>query len=121
MKGILFVAHGSRRKESNLEFETMVARLQDRLDDSYAEGTAAFLEFATPGIDEAIHTMIEKGITEIQIYPFFLNSGKHVHTDIPEKVNASKKIYPDVDFTLLSHFGNSEHILSVITNDLKEL
>jgi len=119
MKGILFVAHGSRRKESNLEFETMVTHLQEILHDSYAKVEAAYLEFATPGVDESIHAMIHKGITSIQIYPFFLNSGKHVHHDIPEIIKEAKKNYPQIDFILLSHFGNSDHIISVITRDLK--
>ena len=121
MKGILFVAHGSRRKESNVEFETMVKCLQDILKHTYSEVGTAFLEFATPDIDEALHTMIQKGVTSLQVYPFFLNSGKHVHHDIPDKVNEAKKNYPQVNFTLLSHFGSSENILSVITHDLKNL
>jgi len=121
MKGLLFVAHGSRRKESNAEFEEMVSELRDRLDLSYDNTKASFLEFARPGIDEALHAMIHEGITEIQIYPFFLNSGKHVHTDIPEKIREAKELHPEVSITLLPHFGSSEHILSVIISDLKEL
>lgn len=99
----------------------MVTHLQDILDNSYSEVDAAFLEFATPGIDEALHAMIQTGVTSLQIYPFFLNSGKHVHHDIPDKINKAKESYPQVDFTLLSHFGSSDHILSVITHDLKDL
>lgn len=99
----------------------MVTHLQERLDESYSEVEAAFLEFATPGIDEALHAMIHKGVTEIQVYPFFLNSGKHVHHDIPDKLRKAKELYSGVNFKLLPHFGSSEHILSVITDDLKEL
>ena len=120
MKGLLFVAHGSRREESNQEFEEMVSLLRAKLDLSYDKIDASFLEFAKPGIDEALHAMIHEGMTEIQIYPFFLNSGKHVHHDIPEKICEVKEIYPAVEITLLPHFGSSEHILSVITRDLKE-
>jgi sirohydrochlorin ferrochelatase len=121
MKGLLFVAHGSRREESNTEFETMVSNLKTQLSPSYSKIEASFLEFADPGIDQALHAMIHKGMTEIQIYPFFLNSGKHVHHDIPEKICEMKELHPEVDITLLPHFGSSEHILSVITRDLKEL
>lgn len=121
MKGLLFVAHGSRRAESNLEFKSMVASLLPRLDSSYAKVNACFLELAMPGIEEALHAMIHEDMTEIQIYPFFLNSGKHVHHDIPEKIRDAKKINPEVNIVLLPHFGSSEHILSVISNDLKDL
>ena len=121
MKGILFVAHGSRRKESNLEFETMVRDLHERLDDTFSQVKTAFLEFAEPGIEEAIDAMIRQGITTIKVYPFFLNSGRHVHHDIPETIERAKESHPDVDFKLLPHFGSSSHILSVITQDIKEL
>jgi len=121
MKGLLFVAHGSRREESNQEFEKMVSLLSVKLDLSYDKIEASFLEFADPGIDQALHAMIHEGMTEIQIYPFFLNSGKHVHHDIPEKIREAKELHPELDITLLPHFGSSEHILSVITRDLKEL
>ncbi len=121
MKGLLFVAHGSRRAESNQEFMSMVARLLPRLDSSYKKVNASFLELALPGIDEALHAMIHEGMTEIQVYPFFLNSGKHVHHDIPEKIREATKMNPEVNIILLPHFGSSEHILSVISNDLKDL
>jgi len=121
MKGLLFVAHGSRREESNTEFEEMVSLLRAKSDLSYDKTEASFLEFAKPGIDEALHAMIHEGITEIQIYPFFLNSGKHVCSDIPEKIREAKELHPEVAITLLPHFGSSEHILSVIKSDLKEL
>ena len=120
MKGLLFVAHGSRREESNQEFEEMVSHLSVTLGLAYEKIEASFLEFAKPGIDEALHAMIHEGMIEIQIYPFFLNSGKHVHHDIPEKICEVKALYPAVEITLLPHFGSSEHILSVIISDLKE-
>lgn len=121
MKGLLLVAHGSRRAESNLEFKSMVGDLLNKVDPSYAKVNASFLELAMPGIDEALHAMIHEGMTEIHIYPFFLNSGKHVHHDIPEKIREAKKMHPEMNIVLLPHFGSSKHILSVISNDLKDL
>lgn len=119
MKALIFIAHGSKREAPNLEFKTMVSQPRVSLTDSFTKIEATFLEFAKPGIDETIHAMIQTGITEIQIYPFFLNSGKHVHHDIPEKVREAKELYPEVDFELLPHFGSSVHILTAITSDLK--
>ncbi len=120
MKALLLIAHGSRREVSNREFQSMVLALNERLGDSYAKVEASFLEFARPTIEEAVALMVQAGITEIEVYPFFLNSGKHVHHDIPEKLRESTLNYPEVSFRLLDHFGSSENILSVITNDLKE-
>lgn len=119
MKALICIAHGSKREASNLEFQTMVSQLRGTLGDSFAHIEASFLEFAKPSIEQTIHAMIQDGITEIKIYPFFLNSGKHVQHDIPEKVRESQELYPQVNLELLAHFGSSVHILSAITNDLQ--
>jgi len=119
MKALILIAHGSKREASNLEFQKMVSQLKVTLMDTFTQIEASFLEFAEPGIDETIHAMIQAGITEIKVYPFFLNSGKHVHHDIPEKIREAKELYPEVDFELLAHFGSSAHILTAITNDLQ--
>ncbi len=119
MKALIFIAHGSKREASNLEFEAMVSQLKVTLGHTFDLIEASFLEFAKPGVEQTIHAIIQTGITEIQIYPFFLNSGKHVHHDIPEKIREAKELYPEVDFELLPHFGSSAHILAAITNDLQ--
>jgi len=120
MKGLLCIAHGSRREQSNLEFTTMVMLLKPRLHETYTLIDAAFLEFSLPSIDTALDDMIHNGMQEVHVYPFFLNSGKHVHHDIPEYIEKFKKQYPDVRLNLLKHFGSSEHILELIEKDLKE-
>jgi len=114
MRGLLLVAHGSRKAASNQEFMSMLKSLLPKLEPSYAKVNASFLESAEPGFDEVLHAMIHGGFTEIQVYPFFLNSGKHVHHDIPEKIRQIKEV------TLLPHFGSLEQILCVISNDLKD-
>lgn len=121
MKGLLFVAHGSRREESNQEFKQMVSQLKVKLDSSYDNIDASFLEFAKPCVEDTLKAMIQEGVKEVCIYPFFLNSGKHVHKDIPQKISEIRLLYPDVRFELLPHFGSSAHILDVVTNDLKDL
>jgi len=121
MKGLLLVAHGSRREESNKEFEAMVSLLKKEHLSSYFKVEAVFLEFARPGLDEALHAMIHEGLKEVQIYPFFLNSGKHVHHDIPEKICEVQALYPDITFKLLPHFGSSLHIQRIIALDLENL
>ncbi len=118
MKGLLLIAHGSRLEQSNKEFETMVSELGEKFNDTYDKVKASFLECASPGIEVALHSMIEEGIDEIKIYPFFLNSGKHVHKDIPEKIDTLKEQFSDVSFELLPHFGSSKHIISIIADDL---
>jgi len=121
MKALVLIAHGSRRETSNTEFSTMVSLLGLELNDTFAHVEASFLEFCEPSVETSLEAMIDKGIKDIIIYPFFLNSGKHVSDDIPMKVQRIREMYPDVSLRLLPHFGSSGHIISTITSDLKEL
>lgn len=121
MKALLCVAHGSKREASNVEFQTMVSQLKVTLAEAFSSIEAAFLEFAVPNVQDTLTAMLTSGITHIYIYPFFLNSGKHVVHDIPSIIQTIQHEYPDIIFETLPHFGSSSHILSVITNDLREL
>lgn len=121
MRGVVFVAHGSKKESSNRE----VLELADLLNNEKAPGTAkikaAFLEFAQPDIPQALKEMIEAGCTRIDIYPYFLNTGKHVGTDIPQIIEELKKLYPETAFRILPHFGSSMSLADIILNDLEGL
>ena len=60
---------------------------------------------------------IDQNLLEIYIYPYFLNSGKHVTSDIPDTIKALKIKYHQVNFTMLPHFGESKKINEIILSD----
>ena len=117
MKAILFIAHGSKKEKSNNEFLELVENLSKK-DTKYDLKKAAFLEMANPDINTVIVEFIKKGAKDIKLYPFFLNSGKHVLIDLPNIVNNLKKEYSDINFTLLEHFGKSKKIEDIILSDI---
>ncbi len=121
MKALLIIAHGSRQAVSNAEFSSMVSLVCSELNDTFAHVEASFLEFCEPSVETSLEAMIQKGMKDIYIYPFFLNSGKHVTHDIPMKVQTVQKMYPKTNLNLLKHFGSSEHIISTIISDLEGL
>jgi len=117
MKGLILIAHGSKRSLSNNEFLDLVSEVENK-DKKFAKIEAAFLEFATPNINTVVKTFIENGIREIYFYPYFLNSGKHVSVDLPNIINKLKEDYPLMEFRLLSHFGKSNKISNIIIEDI---
>ena len=52
-RALLIVAHGSRRKESNIEVIQLAARIRTK-NRSFSDVNAAFLELAKPSISDAI-------------------------------------------------------------------
>lgn len=65
--------------------------------------------------------MVANEIKLIYVYPYFLNSGKHVHSDIPNLIKALKANYLEIGFEILPHFGSGNHIVSAMMEDLKGL
>lgn len=117
--GAILVAHGSKRAESNEEFKQLCEKI--RLDNIYEFDAIchAFLEFTHPGIEMALQKMHEENISRVFIYPYFLNSGKHVSVDLPNIIDTVKHKYPNMEIKLLTHFGASKSVVSIISTDLQ--
>jgi sirohydrochlorin cobaltochelatase len=119
MKAIIFIAHGSKKQASNEEFLQLIQTIAHK-QHSYDYTQAAFLELAQPNIHTAVNKVIKKGATNITFYPYFLNSGKHVLTDIPHMLQTLQAEHCTVEFTLLKHFGQSSKIEEIILSDISQ-
>lgn len=117
MKALIFIAHGSKKELSNKEFISMVEKIREK-NNTYDFIEASFLELAEPSIEECSRSLIKKGAKELYYYPFFLNSGRHVVSDIPNIVKALEEEYKDTKFNIFEHFGKSEFIEELILKDL---
>jgi sirohydrochlorin cobaltochelatase len=116
MKSLIIIAHGSRKEISNNEVLEIVNQVKNS-ETNYTLVEPAFLEFASPTLEDSVKTSIDKNCLEIFIYPYFLNSGKHVTADIPDEVTLLKEKYPQIKFTVLTHFGQSAKINEIILSD----
>lgn len=118
-KAVILIAHGSKRTESNEEFIKLAKKVKHENETVFHEVEYAFLELALPSIEDAIEKLHEEGMDEVYLYPYFLNSGKHVAVDIPNIVNEMQLHIKDMKIELLKHFGDSSSITQIISNDLK--
>lgn len=114
MKGLLIVAHGSRRAESNDEIRALASQVAAQSGDSYGYVSSAFLELAEPSIPDGIQQCIDHGVEEITIMPFFLSAGRHVVTDVPELVQAKQREYPHIRIRMAPYLGVSSLMPSLI-------
>ena len=117
MKGLLIIAHGSRRKESNQE----VLALRDKI----ASGTPqvpliahAFLELANPTISEGAEQLILAGAKEILVMPFFLVAGQHVVTDIPKEIDKVIESNPGIHIEIAPYFGSSDGVVTEMLSQI---
>ena len=96
---IVVVAHGSRDPAGIREFESLVDLIkacapQRRI-------VRAYLEFASPTIDEAIRAMLQSGATRVVMLPALLFAATHAKNDMPSELAVLKRDFPAIEF----HFG----------------
>lgn len=114
MKALLLIAHGSRRQQSNDEVKVIAEKLYKLCADQYPIVEAGFLELAEPLIPDGIKRCVDRGASSIIVLPYFLNSGTHVVTDVPEIVNETQKHYPDIEIKISRHLGASDLMMDLL-------
>lgn len=114
MKALLLVAHGSRRQRSNNEVIELAEKLKAECVEHYDIVQAAFLELADTLIAKGIENCVNDGATEINVLPYFLNSGRHVTEDIPHDVDVMRPQFPGVEIHISQHIGASPAMLGML-------
>lgn len=114
MKSLIILAHGSRRKESNLEIKDLTEAVKKISCNEYGHIEYAYLELAEPSLPEAIDNSVKIGALNITVFPYFLNSGSHVTQDIPEIIKTAKDKYPGCIFNITACIGMLEDMPKLI-------
>ena len=114
MNILILVAHGSRRKESNLEVDSLSKKMLKFNSNQFDKVIPAFLEFASPSIQEAIEKCSEMGAQRVTVLPYFLSAGVHINRDIPEEVNKASQNFPNLEVNVTSYFGSRDEIAELL-------
>lgn len=85
--GVLLVGHGTRSIEGQTEFKHLFEQFKQFLSPIPCE--MAFLELASPTIEEAINSLASTGIAKVLTVPALLFTAGHAELDIPQAVEAS--------------------------------
>ena len=93
--GIVVFAHGSSVASANDAVRTVVASMSR--DAGYDLVETAFLELASPTLEEAVERVIQRGARRVLIIPYFLTLGIHLQRDLPRIVSAISSVHTDVE------------------------
>jgi sirohydrochlorin ferrochelatase len=122
LKILIVAAHGSRHKASAAEVAALAQKLDDKVK---ADGSKdiqqvvhAFLQFCEPSIETVIQEVVDSGVDEVVVFPFFISAGSHVQTDIPQAVEKARQRYPDVQFHVTRHLGILDAIEDLILKEV---
>ena len=84
--GLLLFAHGARDPAWAQPFEAVLARIGQRRPELVTR--LAFLEFMSPGLEEAAQQLVLSGCRRIDVVPLFLGSSGHVRREVPPLIEA---------------------------------
>ncbi len=115
MENIILIGHGSPKKDANnieLTGRLLHSAIHPNCNNNCVK--VAYLQFAEPGIADAIKECVLSGAKRIIIHPYFLSSGIHVTKDIPEIIKEAKDMYPDREFIYTEPLGIHEKLVHVV-------
>lgn len=117
MTGILVVAHGSRATETELTLFVVVDMLRGMLPDMVIE--PAFMAFSENSIEKGMTTLVEKGVTEIKVVPYFLFTGVHLKEDVPKVVSKCMGNHPDIKVEITGTLGADSRIADILVDRIR--
>lgn len=110
---LLIIAHGSRKKVSNIEIHQLANRILIS-DSNFDIVQSCFLEIAKPSIPEGLRICVSQNASSIIVFPYFLAAGRHVLEDIPNIIEQEKIKYPDISIKSVPYLGSSPVIVDII-------
>ncbi len=114
MNALIILAHGSRRHESNQEIETLAKEVKKIAGNEYDVIEYAYLEIVEPTLLQSIESVVNRGVSDITVHPYFLNSGNHVKRDIPALIDTATEKYIDCRFKISAYIGMCEDMPKLI-------
>ncbi len=114
---LIVLAHGSRRKSSELEIKTFAEALEKEGNERFDYVRAAFIQFCPPPFIDVVRELVEKGVGKIVIIPFFISKGNHVVEDIPALMAEAKEKYPHLNFSVTPHFGEFSGLKQLVMEE----
>ena len=111
---VIIVGHGSRSKEANATFLSIINKLDDK--NTYG----VFMEFGSPSIEDIFDKLYSEGIRNFKVVPLFLYGGIHITEDIPHKIELIKQKMPQISVAFGKPLGDDDHIVQLLRKRISE-
>lgn len=112
MEALILFAHGSRDPTWRAPFDAVVERVRMRR--PAADVSVAFLERASPSLEEAMDAAVARGARSVRIVPMFLGLGGHLRHDMPGLVDAVRARHPGVSIAVMPSLGEAEDVIDAM-------
>jgi uroporphyrin-III C-methyltransferase len=116
--GVLVVGHGSRRAEANDDVRE-VARLIG-IRGGFELVQAAFLEIEQPDIAEGFRQLVDRGVSNVTVHPYFLSPGRHTRGDLPRVVGRVAGAYPGLKYQITEPLSGHSLVIEASIDRIRE-
>lgn len=122
MRGVLVLAHGSKRRETEDTLNAVVSMLREELREAgeAAEVEGGFLQFSERDLHAGLNALADKGADEILVAPYFLFAGNHIKEDIPAEIEEFAKARPGVRVRLGGTLGADRRLARILRDRVLE-
>ena len=118
-RALIILGHGSRSAESTAQFLEVVALFAARYPGDVV--LPAFMQLATPSLEEALNSAAARGVEDIIVLPCFLFQGMHVKADIPEMLAQLKSAHPQINVRFGQPIGADPRIADILSDRLEAM
>jgi sirohydrochlorin ferrochelatase len=126
MKGVLILAHGSKRKETEETLDKIIEALKGELRKEnemkeIEEIESAFLQFSERSLHTGLEALMNKGVNDILLVPYFLFDGAHIKEDIPEEIEEFTNQYPNIRVNMGKTLGTDVRLALILKDRILEM
>jgi sirohydrochlorin ferrochelatase len=123
MTGILILAHGSRHFETENTLLKIIEMVKEELRANFNSNLIeyAFLQFSRNNLVTALKKLVDHGVKEIKIIPYFLFNGVHILEDIPAEINEFLESYPEIKISFGQTLGVDKRLADIIVDRVREM
>lgn len=119
MKGILILAHGSKRVETENIVESIAQKVREKSGEKLV--IPAYLQFSEVNLEKGIQKLIDAGAKDIRIMPMFLFDGIHVTEDIPNELDIIREKNPEITIKMTHHIGDDDRIADIVIDRINSM
>lgn len=110
--GLLLIAHGAREPGWAAPFQAIADAVHQARPGVPVQ--LAYLETMQPDPVQAASLLHDAGCKRVEVLPLFLGSGGHVRRDLPALLDALRRRYPPVVWTLHAPAGESPLVTQAV-------
>ncbi|MFV0520150.1 MAG: sirohydrochlorin chelatase [Lachnospirales bacterium] len=119
MKSVLIIAHGSKDTKENDAFVEIINMVSEILGSEYIVD-GIFISLKDIDFNYKLEELVENGIENITIVPYFLFSGRHIKNTIPNMIKDFVKKYPNIEVNLKNSLGIDRRLAEIVVDRIIE-